>query len=112
MIPQTGIRYHAGARGAISGSEIVNNTFTPDARKSVGMLLTDAETGPDPSNPAVRAFSLTASAITGNGFGLVNADIANTAPRPGAAARDTRLAPVSATGNWWGCAAGPGQPRL
>ncbi len=108
-IPQTGVRYHAGSRGAISGSEIVDHSFTPDARKSAGVLLTDAETGPDPSNPAVRAFSLGASSITGNGFGLVNADIANTAPRPWGV-RDARLGPVAAEGNWWGCAAGPGNP--
>ena len=108
-IPQTGVRYHAGARGSIAGSEIADNSFTPDPRKSAGVLLTDAETGPDPSNPAVRAFSLGASAITGNGFGLVNADIANTAPRP-SGGRATRLGPASAGGNWWGCAAGPGNP--
>ncbi len=109
LIAQTGIRYHAGARGAISGSEIVDNAFTPDARRSAGVLLTDAETGSDPSNPAVRAFSLSASSLTGNGFGLVNANIANTAPRP-AEAGGTKAGPVSADGNWWGCAAGPGNP--
>jgi hypothetical protein len=100
LIAQTGIRFHAGARGSVTESEITGNQFTPDPRQSVGVLLTDAETGPDPSNPAVRAFTAQGNAITGNGFGLFNADIANAAPRLGA--------PASAQDDWWGCAAGPG----
>jgi hypothetical protein len=100
LFPQTGIRFHAGARGSVTESEITGNTFTADPRQSAGILLTDAETGPDPSNPAIRAFSARANAITGNGFGLFNANITNTAERLGA--------PASAPDGWWGCAAGPG----
>jgi hypothetical protein len=100
LIAQTGVRYHAGARGPVTGSEIVANNFTPDARRSAGILLTDAETGSDPTNPVVRAFLARSNAITGNGFGLYNADITNVSPRLGA--------PASAAMNWWGCAAGPG----
>lgn len=100
LIPQTGIRWHAGARGSVTSSEITANSFTPDPAASAGVLLTDAETGADPTNPVVRGFSASANAITGNGVGLANADIANAAVRLGA--------PASAPGNWWGCAAGPG----
>jgi Ca2+-binding RTX toxin-like protein len=65
----------------------------------VGILLTDAETGLDPSNPTVRAFRASGNAITGNGYGFFNADILNASVRLGASA--------SAPGNWWGCATGP-----
>jgi len=105
VIPQTGIRYHAGARGAVTGSEITGNSYTPNPRASVGLLLTDANTGNDPSNPTVRAFKATGNSFTGNGYGLFNADITNAGVRLGA--------PAAATGtglgdeNWWGCAAGP-----
>ena len=102
LIAQTGIRWHAGARGSVTSSAITGHSFTPDPSKSVGVLLTDAETGPDPSNPVVRGFSASANAITANGVGLFNANISNTAVRLGA--------PASAPGNWWGCAAGPGNP--
>jgi hypothetical protein len=101
-IAQTGIRYHAGARGTVSGSEITGNLFTPDPTRSVGVLLTDAETGADPGNPVVRGFSASGDAITGNGIGLFNADIGYLGVRLGA--------PALAAGNWWGCAAGPGSP--
>jgi hypothetical protein len=99
LFPQTGIRYHAGARGAVTGSEITGNEYTPDRRQSAGILLTDAETGADPSYPGTRAFDAAGNAITGNGHGLFNADITNTAVRSGAPAR--------ATANWWGCNTGP-----
>jgi hypothetical protein len=102
LIAQTGIRWHAGARGSVTSSEITGNSFTPSPSSSFGVLLTDAETGPDPTNPVVRGFSASANAITGNGVGLYNANITNTAVRLGA--------PASAPGNWWGCAAGPGSP--
>ena len=46
-----GSRYNDGQRGAITGSEITGP-----------LTLTDAELGPDPTNPAVRAFSARARA--------------------------------------------------
>jgi hypothetical protein len=100
VIPQIGIHWHAGARGSVTGSSVSDNMFTPDPRQSPGVLLTDAETGPDPSNPAVRGFSATSNLIERNGFGLFNANITNSAVRLGASAL--------ATMNWWGCPAGPG----
>jgi hypothetical protein len=99
LIPQTGVEYHAGTRGAVTGSTVTSNYFTPAPERSVGVLLTDAETGVDPRDPSRRAVEVTGSALTGNGWGLVNADAGNTAVRLGA--------PVSAPGNWWGCATGP-----
>ncbi len=67
-----GVTYNAGQRGAITGSEITGP-----------LTLTDAELGPDPSNPAIRAFSVTGSSLTG---GLTN----------------TGSGAALATGNWWG----------
>ena len=99
LIPQTGVEYHAGTRGAVTGSTVTGNYFTPAPERSVGVLLTDAETGVDPRDPSRRAVEVTGSALTGNGWGLVNADAGNTAVRLGA--------PVFAPGNWWGCATGP-----
>ncbi len=52
------VGYTYGQRGTISGSEITGQ-----------VVLTDAETGPDPSNPLVRAFSATGSSLLG---GLTN----------------------------------------
>jgi hypothetical protein len=52
------VGYTYGQRGAISASEITGQ-----------VVLTDAETGPDPSNPVVRAFSATGSSLLG---GLTN----------------------------------------
>ena len=88
---QAGVRYHAGARGAVTGSEITGNGY--------GILLTDAETGADPAFPGTRAFDAVGNAITGNEYGLFNADITGTAVRLGAPAR--------ASANWWGCNTGP-----
>ena len=67
------VTYTYGQRGSITGSEITG-----------ALTLTDAETGPDPSNPALRAFSVGASSL---------ASLANTGPGTALAA-----------GNWWGCA--------
>ncbi|MDA0163708.1 hypothetical protein OM076_25775 [Solirubrobacter ginsenosidimutans] len=69
------VTYTYGARGTISGSEL-----------SGPLTLTDAELGPDPSNPAVRAFSVSGSSL---------ASLANTGAGTALAA-----------GNWWG-ATGP-----
>ncbi|MDX6686091.1 MAG: hypothetical protein QOF86_2219, partial [Baekduia sp.] len=98
LIPQTGVQYSAGARGAVSGSEIANNRYTTDFRKSVGLLLTDAAAGPDPQNTAQPAFAASATSFTGNGWGAFNANAANDAVRAGA--------PAEVTG-WFGCAGGP-----
>lgn len=103
LIPQTGVRFHAGARGGVTGSEVSGNYYSPtpanaavDRRAAVGILLTDAETGDDPSNPGTPAFTATGNRITGNGYGMFNADITNAAVRLGA--------PAQATGNWWASA--------
>lgn len=102
-VPQTGIRFHAGQRGAVVDSDIVGNSG-PDAsaataRASVGLLLTDAFIGDDPANPGTPAFSSSGNTFSGNGYGVFNADIANAAVRVGA--------PAAALGSSWGCPAGP-----
>jgi hypothetical protein len=87
LIPQTGIQYHAGAAGTVTGSKVTGNLFPAEPRKSVGVLLTGAET-------LNGGFSITGSAITGNGYGLFNADVKNEAVR--------EAAPATATGDFWG----------
>jgi hypothetical protein len=67
------VTYTYGQRGTISGSELTG-----------ALTLTDAETGPDPSNPAVRAFSVAGSSLV---------SLSNSGPGTALAA-----------GNWWGCA--------
>ena len=99
LYAQTGVRWHAGARGSVSESEISGHTFSTDTRQSVALLLTDAELGPDPSNPELPAWEATANSITGNGYGLFNADITNATARTDLEAR--------AESGWWGAAAGP-----
>jgi hypothetical protein len=66
------VTYTYGQRGAITGSELTG-----------ALTLTDAETGPDPSNPALRAFSVAGSSL---------ASLANTGAGTALAA-----------GNYWGC---------
>ncbi len=90
LIPQTGIQYHAGAGGFISESSISGNVFPTEQRKSVGILLTGAET---------LGWSASGSWISGNGYGVFNADIANSAVQ--------LAAPATATGNYWGPAGPP-----
>jgi hypothetical protein len=88
---QTGVQVAAGAKAKITGSVIAGN-FSPEAeRKSVGVLLTDAET-------LNGGFSITGSRISGNGYGLFNADAKNEAVREGA--------PATATNDYWGTAGG------
>jgi hypothetical protein len=67
------VTYTYGQRGAITGSELTG-----------ALTLTDAELGPDPSNPALRAFSVAGSSLV---------SLANSGPGTALAA-----------GNWWGCA--------
>jgi Big-like domain-containing protein len=105
VIPQTGIRYHAGARGYVIDSDIANHSFASDPRQSVGLLLTDAHTTADPSNPATRGFYAINNRFTGNGYALFNADMANAAVREGAPAQATPGTPGAE--NWWGCGTGP-----
>ena len=85
------IQVASGAIAHITGSIIAGN-FSPEAeRKSVGVLLTDAET-------LNGGFSITGSKISGNGYGLFNADAKNEAVREGA--------PATATNDYWGTAGG------
>ncbi|MDO8213202.1 choice-of-anchor D domain-containing protein [Conexibacter sp. CPCC 206217] len=106
LIPQTGIEYHSGQRGAVIGTRISDNDFTPDPRRSVGLLLTDADTGVDPSNPSERAFRLDYSSFTGNGYGMFNANAANTDVRLGAPAFTLPIV-SGTTESYWGCSVGP-----
>lgn len=69
---QGSVGYTYGQRGTISGSEITGQ-----------VVLTDAETGADPSNPIVRGFSATGSSLLG---GLTN----------------TGTTAALVTGNYWG----------
>ncbi len=102
LFPQTGIQYASGARGFVRRNRITGNFFRSNQRRSVGVLLTDAATevaGADGFQGA------TGNIITGNGYGVFNANADNTAPRQGA--------PAIATGNYWGPnapAAGPSNP--
>lgn len=89
-IPQTGIQFHAGAAGFVENSSIGGNLFTPEQRKSVGVLLTGAETDD---------WYIEGSLLSGNGYGLFNADVANAAiPED---------APALAVGNFWGTTGTP-----
>ena len=87
VVPQTGIQYHAGATGTVTGSRITGNMYVPEPRKSAGVLLTGAGT-------LNGGFSISGSAISGNGYGLFNADITNTEVMKGA--------PAAAEGDFWG----------
>jgi hypothetical protein len=100
-VNQTGVQFNAGQRGRVADAEIVDtwNGTSGTARASVGVLLTDAEIGADPSDPASPALAITGTAFRGTGYAVFNADATNAAVRLGA--------PVPAAGNWWGCAAGP-----
>jgi hypothetical protein len=89
--PQTGIQYHAGAEGFVQDTKVTGNMLrASEPGKSFGILLTGADT----SN-----WYMEGSLLSGNGFGLFNADVANTAISTGTAAE--------ATGNWWGATGTP-----
>jgi hypothetical protein len=94
-LAQTGIKVASGAVVHITGSKIAgnlnSNTTTNEERKSVGVLLTDAET-------LNGGFAITNSNIVGNGYGLFNADAKNEAVRLGA--------PATATNDYWGTTGG------
>jgi len=93
LVPQTGIQYHAGAFGFIEDTKVAGNLFPTDQRKSVGILLTGAET----TNWYVKG-----SLLAGNGYGVFNANITNAATSEGAGAL--------ATSNFWGTTGTPIQP--
>ena len=81
---------------------ITGNFFRSNQRRSVGVLATDAATEVAGADGFV---GVTGSVITGNGYGVYNANADNSAPRQGA--------PMIATGNYWGPnapAAGPSNP--
>ncbi|MEV4420200.1 Ig-like domain-containing protein [Patulibacter sp. NPDC049589] len=100
-VNQTGVQYHSGQRGRVTDSEIVDlwGGTSGTARASVGVLLTDADTGDDVTNPGVRALAISGTSFGFTGYGVFNADATNTTVRNGA--------PVLATGNYWGCSGGP-----
>jgi hypothetical protein len=75
--------------GICEGPEISGNLFPTEEGKSAGILLTGVGAG----------FSVTGSLISGNGYGLFNADITNTTVREAAAAE--------ASGNFWGTSGTP-----
>jgi hypothetical protein len=90
-LKQTGIQVASGAIAHITGSTIAGNFNPEEERKSVGVLLTDAET-------LNGGFSITGSKISANGYGLFNADAKNEEVRLGA--------PATATNDYWGVAGG------
>jgi large repetitive protein len=89
---QTGIQVADGATVTITGSKIANNRDAAEPRKSVGVLLTDAET-------LNGGFSISGSQIVGNSYGLFNAEAKNEAVRLGA--------PATASGDYWGTTGTP-----
>jgi large repetitive protein len=91
-LKQTGIQVASGAIAHITGSTIANNLNVLEQRKSVGVLLTDAET-------LNGGFTLSKSTIKGNGYGLFNAEAKNELVREGA--------PATATNDFWGTAGTP-----
>jgi hypothetical protein len=92
LIPQTGIQYHAGTSGLIADSKVAGNLFPTEQRRSVGVLLTGAET-------LGGNWKAVGTTITGNGYGLYNADITNATVRT--------AAPALAIEDWWGTAGPP-----
>ncbi|HEY0277497.1 MAG TPA: Ig-like domain-containing protein [Solirubrobacterales bacterium] len=90
-LKQTGIQVASGAIAHITGSTIAGNFNPEEERKSVGVLLTDAET-------LNGGFSITGSKVSANGYGLFNADAKNEGVRLGA--------PATATNDYWGVAGG------
>jgi large repetitive protein len=90
LIPQNGVEYHAGAGGFVEHSNITGNLFSADKRRSVGILLAGADTG---------GSHVSKSALSGNGYGVYNANIANTALSSGP--------PLIATDNFWGSGGRP-----
>jgi hypothetical protein len=91
-LKQTGIQVASGAIAHITGSTIAGNLNVNEQRKSVGVLLTDAEA-------LNGGFSISNSTIKGNGYGLFNADAKNELVREGA--------PATATNDFWGTAGTP-----
>lgn len=100
-VAQVGIRFAAGTRGSVTGSEIIDQGWftTSPATNSSGIQLLDAATGDDPDVPGARALTISGNTFKGNRYALFNAEEDGTTVRLGA--------PVSTTGNWFGCAAGP-----
>jgi len=91
--PQTGIQYHAGAEGFVEDTKVTGNLFrTAEPGKSFGVLLTGAKTD---------AWYMEGSLLSGNGYGLFNADVTN-------AAVSTK-APALASGNFWGTGGTPAE---
>ena len=90
LVPQTGVEYHAGAGGFVDHSKVTGNLFSPDKRRSVGILFAGAD----------NALSdVVDSALSGNGYGVFNANIANNAVSSGPA--------LVATSNYWGTGGKP-----
>ncbi|MFT4049257.1 MAG: Ig-like domain-containing protein [Solirubrobacterales bacterium] len=101
-LPQTGVKYFAGTRGAVTGSTIQDNSAfqtTPTVYNSYGIFLQDSENGQDPDNTDVRGLLVNGNTFINNRWALYNADLAGTAVRVGA--------PVAAGDNYWGCSLGP-----
>jgi hypothetical protein len=107
--PQTGVRYSAGAHGAVTDSDIEGNTVGGNAHTSAGILLTDIAQAADASTPSGRTFAATGNDLSNNAFALFDANAANTDARsladPSVSTVSTDVVP--ATGTFWGCATGP-----
>lgn len=106
-VAQTGVRYAAGARGSVTGSEITDNLYSSAAvgseARSYGVFLADSLNGADPDQNGARGVMITGNYLARNQWALWNGVAGATAPTPLVRSG----APVSAPGNFWGCATGP-----
>ncbi len=101
VLPQVGIEYHSGERGTVTDSEIVGNDYTPNPAQSVGLLLADAQTTADPNYPSQPGFEALRDSFSGNGYGMYNANAADTAIDTSQPAVATDGSPADE--DWWGC---------
>ena len=116
---QNGVRYQSGARGSVTGSDVVSNAFVASAsRRSAGLLLADADLGTTDE----PAFTMTGSSMLGNSLGTANTLDDGSTERLGASGSTGPAGasgPTGATGptgttgqaqatqDYWGCVTGP-----
>lgn len=103
-LPQQGILASGLVSGSATGNVITANRYddgnpatTTDDRVSAGVRLVDIDLTPTVVGGTTTKLAVTANTITGNGFGMLNVT--------GADADQTTA--FTATGNYWGSAAGP-----
>jgi hypothetical protein len=93
---QQGVLATGLVSGSITGNAITANQGAGDAA-SAGVRLVDLDLTPTTTGGTTTKLTATGNNITGNGFGARN--------ETGAGA--DQAAAFTATGNWWGSAAGP-----